>query len=65
MLVVSRRESESVVIPQCRVEVVVVAIEGDKVKLGVRAPDEFDIYRHEIWQRICFDRFLETTKEDE
>jgi carbon storage regulator len=65
VLVLSRRETESIVIPQCRVEIFVVAIEGDKVKLGIRAPDDIDIYRDEVWQRMCFDRFLDVTKEEE
>lgn len=63
MLVLSRRESESVVIPQARIEIVVRAIEGDRVKLGFRAPDEVDIYRSEIWQELCFDEFSTKAKE--
>lgn len=64
MLVLSRRESESIVIPQARIEIVVRAIEGDRVKLGFRAPDEIDIYRSEIWQELCFDEFSTKEKGD-
>lgn len=57
MLVLSRRESESIVIPQARIEIVVRSIEGDRVRIGIKAPDEIDIYRSEIWQELCFDEF--------
>lgn len=65
MLVLSRRETESIVIPQARIEIVVRAIEGDRVKIGVKAPDEIDIYRSEIWQELCFDEFQPKEKEKE
>lgn len=57
MLVLSRREGESIVVPDCRLEIVVKEILGDKVRIGINAPQETDIYRHEIWQQICFDEF--------
>ena len=63
MLVLSRREGESIVIPQTRIEIVVRAIEGDRVKIGVKAPDEIDIYRSEIWQELCFEEFSNKEKE--
>lgn len=65
MLVLSRRESESIVIPQARIEIVVRAIEGDRVKIGVKAPDEIDIYRSEIWQELCFEEFSNKAKENQ
>lgn len=54
MLVLSRREGESVVIPDCRVEIVVKEISAGFVRLGFKAPDDVDIYRDEIWKDMCF-----------
>lgn len=65
MLVLSRKEGEAIVVPQCRIEIVVREISGDKVRLGIAAPDEIDIYRQEVWNQLCFDEFVKRTKEDE
>ena len=51
----SRRLGEAVVIPDCRVEVVVQEITAGMVRLGFRAPDHVDIYRDEIWKQMCFE----------
>lgn len=55
MLILSRREQESFTIPRHDIEVVVVRIDGDKVRLGIKAPDHVGIYRAEVWQAICHD----------
>jgi carbon storage regulator len=55
VLVLSRREGQSVVIPNCRVEIVIKEINGDTVRLGFLAPNEVDIYRDEIWRDMCFE----------
>ena len=52
MLILSRHCDESIVLPQHDVEIVVVAIVGDKVRIGFRAPDTTAIYRHEVWAAI-------------
>lgn len=51
MLVLSRRSNESIVIGG-NIEVVVLGVEGDQVRLGIRAPKEVDIYRQEIYAAI-------------
>lgn len=51
MLVLSRRAGESLVIGD-EIILTVLAIEGDKVKIGVTAPREVPIKRQEIWQAI-------------
>lgn len=55
MLVLSRQEGDRVVIPRARVEIVVQEISGNTVRLAFRAPRELEIFRGEIWTRICFD----------
>jgi len=64
VLVLSRKESESIVIPEHRIEIVVREIAGDKVRLGIKAPDEVDIYRHEVWQQIAFDEWTRNKGDD-
>ncbi len=51
MLVLTRRIDESIIIDD-RIVVTVLAIEGDKVKIGVAAPREISILRQELWQAI-------------
>ncbi|GBF76281.1 carbon storage regulator [Paenibacillus sp. 598K] len=51
MLVLSRKSDESIIIDG-KIEVVVLGIEGDVVKLGIKAPKEIDIYRKEIYLTI-------------
>lgn len=51
MLVLTRKTDESLVIDD-RIIITVLAIEGDKVKLGISAPREVTILRQELWQAI-------------
>ena len=51
MLVLSRKKDESIVINN-NVKVVVVAIAGDKVRLGVEAPRDVSVHRNEVWEAI-------------
>lgn len=57
MLVLSRRVGESIVIPDCRVEIVVHEITAGMVRLGFKAPNDVDIYREEIWKDMAFDQW--------
>jgi carbon storage regulator len=49
MLVLSRYEEESVVIGDGEIIVTVVKVRGDKVRLGITAPKNVGVYRHELW----------------
>ncbi|MED4754663.1 carbon storage regulator CsrA [Brevibacillus choshinensis] len=51
MLVLSRKKNESIMIGDM-IEIKVVAVEGDQVRLGIEAPRDFDIYRKEIFMAI-------------
>ena len=51
MLVLSRKWNESVMIGD-DVEIVVVEIRYDKVRLGFRAPAEVPIHRREVYDKI-------------
>ena len=54
MLVLSRKRNESIMIGSgdSVVEVCVVEIRGDKVRLGTKAPDEVPIHRREVYDKI-------------
>lgn len=51
MLVLSRKIDESIMIGS-NIEVVVLGVEGDHVKLGIRAPKEVEIFRKELYVSI-------------
>lgn len=51
MLILSRKLNERIVIGD-NVEVSVVEIKGDHVKLGINAPRDVKVYRHEVYQAI-------------
>jgi len=51
MLVLSRKKGESVVIGD-NVEFVILDVEGDTVKVGIRAPKDIEIFRKEVYQAI-------------
>ena len=51
MLVLSRKPHEAITIGQ-DVEVVVLEVHGDRVKLGIIAPVEVPIHRREVFDRI-------------
>jgi carbon storage regulator len=52
VLHLNRKPGESFVIPVYGIEVVVMEIKGDRVKLGIEAADEVDIFRREVWWAI-------------
>ncbi|MBB3130892.1 carbon storage regulator [Paenibacillus rhizosphaerae] len=51
MLVLSRKKGESIII-QDEIEITILAVEGDNVRLGITAPDHIDIFRKEIYLSI-------------
>ena len=48
MLVLSRRESEKVLLPALGITIEVTRIQGKTVRLGIDAPDEIRIVRGEL-----------------
>lgn len=51
MLILARRTNESIVIGN-EIEVSIVDIKGDQVKLGIKAPDSVKVYRREVFEAI-------------
>lgn len=51
MLALSRKKDESLIIDNC-IEVTILDIRGDQVKVGINAPKEIPIYRKEVYLQI-------------
>ena len=51
MLVLTRKPGQSIMIGD-GVEVQVLSVTGEKVRLGITAPRDVDIFRNEVYDRI-------------
>jgi carbon storage regulator len=51
MLVLTRKPGQSIMIGD-GIEVQVLSVAGEKVRLGITAPREVPIFRHEVYERI-------------
>lgn len=57
MLILTRRIGESVVIGN-DIEITVLGVKGNQVRLGVNAPKNVSVHRDEIYKRILQERGL-------
>ncbi|AVK98349.1 carbon storage regulator CsrA [Lysinibacillus sphaericus] len=51
MLVLSRKKDESIMIGD-QIEIKILAVEGDQIKLGIVAPKTVKVHRSEVFQAI-------------
>ena len=51
MLILARRIGESIMVGD-QVEISIVDIKGDQVKLGIKAPSQVKVYRREVYAAI-------------
>ncbi|MFE9277899.1 carbon storage regulator CsrA [Paenibacillus glucanolyticus] len=51
MLVLTRKRGQSILI-QNDIEIYISSIDGDSVKIGIRAPEEVVILRHELVEEV-------------
>jgi carbon storage regulator len=51
MLALTRKKNESIIIGD-NIEVVVLNVQGDQVKLGIAAPRDISVHRKEIYVQI-------------
>jgi carbon storage regulator len=63
MLVLTRKPGQSIMIGD-GVEIQVLSVSGEKVRLGVTAPREVGIFRNEVYERISDERDDETQEEE-
>lgn len=55
MLVLTRRTKQSIMIGD-DIELTVLSVSGEKVRIGIEAPDEVPIFRTEVYERIAGER---------
>jgi len=51
MLILTRKKEESIII-NGNIEIQIIAIEEGKVKIGINAPKDIEIYRSEVFEKI-------------
>lgn len=51
MLVLTRKKGESIII-QDQIELTILSVEGDTIKVGISAPKHVDIFRKEVYLSI-------------
>jgi len=51
MLALSRKKKEAIVINN-NIEITILEVKGDQVKIGINAPKEVPIYRKEVYLQI-------------
>ena len=63
MIVLSRKKDEAIVIGKnAEIEITIIEIRGDKVRLGISAPKEEPIHRREIYEAIAKTKVTDTEK---
>ena len=51
MLVLSRGRDQTIMIGD-DIEITIVEVRGDKVRLGIKAPSQVSVHRREVWEAI-------------
>lgn len=55
MLILTRKVGEKLIIND-NIEVVILGVKGNQVRVGIEAPDNIEIHREEVWQKIQEDK---------
>jgi len=64
MLVLSRQKDESIMIGD-EVEVTIVDVRGDKVRLGITAPRSIPVHRREVYEAIQREKKQKTSHSEQ
>ncbi len=54
MLALTRKAGQSIILGD-DIEIIVVEVKGDQVRLGIKAPKSVSIYRKELYEEIQFE----------
>lgn len=63
MLALARNKDESVMIGD-DVEITVLGVEGNTVKLGISAPGDVPVYRSELYVKVQREKHLSSSESD-
>jgi carbon storage regulator len=63
MLVLTRKSNQSIMIGD-DIEVSVLAIMGEKLRIGIQAPREIPVFRKEVYLEIQQERLADSSKDD-
>lgn len=63
MLVLSRQKDESIIIGD-DIEITIVDVRGDKVRLGITAPKDITVHRREVYEAIQREKNQKGDKEE-
>ncbi|HZG80354.1 MAG TPA: carbon storage regulator CsrA [Brevibacillus sp.] len=64
MLVLSRKKNESIMLGDT-IEIKIISVEGDQVRIGIEAPRKLDVYRKEIYDAIQEENRLATQNQSD
>jgi carbon storage regulator len=59
MLILERKPGESLIIGDNLVDIRILSIRGNQVRIGIAAPREISVHREEIYNRIKIEREME------
>lgn len=62
MLILTRRIGETIIIDD-DIQVTVLAVKGNQVRLGIEAPNHIAVHREEIYQRLLQENTEEIAKD--
>ncbi|QYR22112.1 carbon storage regulator CsrA [Paenibacillus sp. sptzw28] len=51
MLILTRKKGQSIIINN-NIEILISAVDGDQIKIGIRAPEEISIFRKEVYEEV-------------
>ncbi len=64
MLVLSRKCTETIVLPTLGITINLLEIRGNRVRIGIDAPAEVPVYRQEVAERLAAQKVAESRMSD-
>ncbi|PCH58895.1 MAG: carbon storage regulator [Burkholderiaceae bacterium] len=62
MLILTRKDNESLFIGD-DIEITVLSVKGNQVRIGINAPKDIDVHREEVYRRINSQNPLKSSRE--